>query len=163
MTHAELVAAAVRWLRGTKRCSVVFSEWAPLTVSEIPDALGFDRSGHSILVECKVSRSDFRADRHKVSSRYAARDAGRMGVRRWYLTPPGLVEPSEVPSGWGLAFVHAGRIRPSRAQVRVVVEPKISVSRNVRAELSMLAAAVWRHENGVTWHPDSARFEPVTR
>lgn len=152
MTHADLVLAAVRWLRGTKRCSVVFSEWAPLTVSEIPDAVGFDRGGGSILVECKASRSDFRADQHKPR----ARGMRGMGLRRWYLTPAGLVQASEVPRGWGLAEARAGR-------VYVQVEPTISTVRDVRSELAILAAAVWRHENGIGWHPETGRFDPVQR
>jgi hypothetical protein len=53
-THANLVLSAARWLRNTKGCTVVFTEFAA-TGNETPDAIGF-QGERSILVECKVSR-----------------------------------------------------------------------------------------------------------
>ena len=63
MTHAQLVEKAVRWLR-RYRCGVVLSEQACVS-GEMPDAIGWKRACHSVLVECKVTRSDFLADRAK--------------------------------------------------------------------------------------------------
>ena len=63
MTHAQLVQQAVRWLR-SRRCGVVLSEQACAS-GEMPDAIGWKRACHSVLVECKISHADFLADREK--------------------------------------------------------------------------------------------------
>src|ERR1700722_4481017 len=63
MTHAQLVEKAVHWLR-RYRCGVVLSEQACIS-GEMPDAIGWKRACHSVLVECKVTRADFLADRAK--------------------------------------------------------------------------------------------------
>src|SRR5437870_1590459 len=63
MTHAQLVQMAVNWLR-SYRCGVVLSEQACVS-GEMPDAIGWKRGCHSVLVECKISRADFLADRSK--------------------------------------------------------------------------------------------------
>lgn len=153
MTHADLVSAAIRWLRGTRRCTVVLSEWAPLTVNEIPDAIGFSGRGVSTLVECKVSRSDFRRDADKV----CARRGLRMGRSRWYLTPPGLVTVDELPERWGLAELRGQRVYIRREAGDFAAEA------DRQSEIALLAAACWRHENGVQWFPSTGRFAPVPR
>ncbi|MGB9202610.1 MAG: hypothetical protein WCB94_01415 [Terriglobales bacterium] len=48
MTHAKLVSMAVRWLR-RYRCGVVLSEQACAS-GEMPDAIGWKRACHSVLV-----------------------------------------------------------------------------------------------------------------
>ena len=63
MTHSQLVEKAVRWLRHY-RCGLVLSEQACVS-GEMPDAIGWKRACHSVLVECKVTRADFLADRAK--------------------------------------------------------------------------------------------------
>jgi hypothetical protein len=63
MNHALLVRRAVEWLR-RYRCGVVLSEQACVS-GEMPDAIGWKRACHSVLVECKISRADFLADRNK--------------------------------------------------------------------------------------------------
>ena len=63
MTHSELVEYAVGWLRGY-RCGVILSEQACVS-GEMPDAIGWKKAAHSVLVECKISRADFLADRGK--------------------------------------------------------------------------------------------------
>lgn len=101
LTHAQLVDAARRWLRDTQRCSVVLTE----TVNgsgETPDAIGWHGS-HTIVVEAKVSRADFRADAGKPFRRLPD---GGMGDYRFFITTPGLILPSELPAGWGLLVVN---------------------------------------------------------
>lgn len=115
MTHAELVTRAVAWLRGSVGCSVVISETPSGMTIEIPDAIGWRRMGcESHLVECKTSRSDFKADRKKLSAQFG------MGDYRYYLVPPKLVEPSELPEFWGLAYCYPSKIvRIKKAERRV--------------------------------------------
>lgn len=93
ISHKDLVCAARRWL--FKTCPIVITELA--TVGEEPDAIGWQSSGVSILVECKASRQDFRRDREKEHRR-----ACGVGQARYYLTPRNLVSLEELPKGWGL-------------------------------------------------------------
>lgn len=95
ITHKRLVKAAGAWLG--QRCRVVATEVTTMA-SETPDAIGWSGSGVCIVIECKKSRSDFRANAKK---RHESQGWG-VGDERWLLTPPGLVEASEVPDGWGL-------------------------------------------------------------
>jgi len=110
-THAQGVARAARWLRRTMGCVVVMTEIG--TAGEAPDVIGWRGSGGSHLVEVKISRADFHRDRRKPHRR----DPGRgLGELRWYFAPRGMLEPPDLPKGWGLAEV-VGRI------VRRTVQP----------------------------------------
>lgn len=107
MTHAELVTRAERWLRNTFHCRVVLSELVAFTRNgEIPDAIGWVNN-RSILVECKTSVADFKADLKKIF-RHGIRG---MGHYRFYLTPPDLLTNQELPEGWGLYEVHGKRVK----------------------------------------------------
>jgi hypothetical protein len=66
MNHQELCERAKLWLRGTRRCNPVFSNCA--SCGEIPDAIGWASAYKwegSTVIECKVSVSDFYADKSK--------------------------------------------------------------------------------------------------
>ena len=67
--------------------------------TEQPDVLGLTAYGKSIIVEVKVSRADFLADKKK-SWRINPNIA--MGDERVYLTPEGLLNVSDIPYGWQL-------------------------------------------------------------
>lgn len=114
MTHDELVHRAAMWLKHTIGCGVVLSEHA--AGREYPDAIGW-RYTWSYVVECKVSRSDFFADRKKASR---ACYEMRPGAWCYYMTPPKLVASHELPDGWGLLEISDA----ARRNVRVVVKPK---------------------------------------
>lgn len=105
VTHEGLCRLAARWLR-RRGCSVVLVEPQTLRTGEFPDAIGW-RGLTSWLVECKVSRADFRRDQKKL---HRQPGAGGMGAVRWYLTPPGLLTPAEVPPGWGLLEARGTRV-----------------------------------------------------
>ena len=106
----------MQWLR-SYRCGVVLSEQACVS-GEMPDAIGWKRACHSVLIECKVSRADFLADRCKPFRQKS--DLG-VGNERFYLMPPKLVRPEELPSGWGLLEYRARKVavvRPSKKDLR---------------------------------------------
>ncbi len=128
--HAALVRRAARWLRGTRRCGLVLVECQASCCTEIPDAIGWDGRGRSTLVECKVSRSDFYADRRKPGA------GTRIGCFRYYLTPPGVLDPKLLPPGWGL--LEAGKC----VRHRVKATPSETV--NQRAEIGLLVAELSR-------------------
>lgn len=108
MTHNDIVRRAEKWLRGTNRCTVVLCETG---VGEMPDAIGWTRGGMSILVECKVSRSDFLRDKHKPWRRNP--DIG-MGEQRYYMSPPGIISIDDLPEKWGLCEVFPKQVRVRR-------------------------------------------------
>src|ERR1700731_4323283 len=116
MTHGQLVEKAVRWLR-RYRCGVVLSEQACAS-GEMPDAIGWKRASHSVLVEGKVPRADFLADRAKP---FRLKPEQGVGSERFYLTPAGLVRCEELPAGWGLLEIR-GRgvevVHPSAKNLR---------------------------------------------
>ena len=93
--HAFLIEQSAQWLH--KRCSVVITDLVT-GAGEIPDAIGW-KNGHSILVECKASRSDFLADRHKSFRRDPVLG---MGDALYYCAPKGMIQASDLIQGWGL-------------------------------------------------------------
>jgi hypothetical protein len=149
-THAELVLRACRWLSKTKRCAVVFAEAGKNVCIEEPDAIGF-RLGVSLVVECKVSRSDFLADAKKGWRTYPGREHG-MGQERWYLCPDGLLKPEEMPEKHGLLYVR-GRT------VVVVREAERRPDFSAMEERDWLYCVARRHALGVRWIPEEYRFE----
>ncbi|MFI5111822.1 MAG: hypothetical protein ACHP9S_03275 [Terriglobales bacterium] len=112
MTHQALVELAVRWLRTTYRCGIILSEQACCT-GEVPDVIGWKGRCRSVLVECKISRADFLADRGKP---WRLDAQGALGCERFYMAPAGLIAAAELPPGWGLLEVRP----PHHAQNRRV-------------------------------------------
>jgi hypothetical protein len=136
MTHAQMVERAVRWLRAY-RCGVVLSEQACVS-GEMPDAIGWKQACHSVLVECKISRADFLADREKPVRQKPERG---VGSERFYFTPPALIKIEEMPEGWGLLEYRRGRIEmmhPSAKNLRTAV--------GFRYEMNLLLASLRRVE-----------------
>ena len=136
MTHSQLVERAVRWLR-SYRCGVVLSEQACAS-GEMPDALGWKQACHSVLVECKVSRSDFLVDREKPWRRKPERGVGN---ERFYLSPPGLIKVEELPSGWGLLECRRGSVEMLQAAAKNLRTPI-----GFRHEMNLLLASLRRVE-----------------
>lgn len=73
---------------------------------EQPDVIAF-RSGISLLLEAKTSRSDFHADWKKA---FRAPGEG-MGNWRFFITPPGLLKPTDDLRGWGLLEYDGVKVR----------------------------------------------------
>ena len=99
MKHKELVDKAKYWLTFAKGCNPVFTERGSARLSEIPDAIGWNRDG-CIIVECKTSKNDFNADLKK---EFRANDAG-LGKYRYYLVYIDLYKEIEniIPKNWGV-------------------------------------------------------------
>jgi hypothetical protein len=119
VTHAKLVSLAVAWLR-RYRCGVVLSEQACVS-GEMPDAIGWKKACHSVLVECKVSRPDFLADREKP---FRQKPETGVGCERYYLAPRGLIRVEELRPGWGLLEVCGREIekaKPSANNLRTPI------------------------------------------
>jgi len=116
--HHDLCTIAVKWLQRPHSakghgCDVAVSEIRSGWDGEVPDAIGFRRKGipqedGSIVVEVKVSRADYLADRKKDH-----RQTGGLGNWRYFLCPEGLIQADELPPGWGLIWVtRRGHVKP---------------------------------------------------
>jgi hypothetical protein len=136
MTHAHLVEKAVRWLRWY-RCGVVLSEQACVS-GEMPDAIGWKQACHSVLVECKVTRPDFLADRAKP---FRQKPDKGVGSERFYLTPASLVALEELPAGWGLLEIRRGRIEMVQGSAK-----NLRTAAGFRCEMNLLLASLRRVE-----------------
>lgn len=136
MTHEKLVARAVAWLR-RYGCGVVLSEQS-CSSGETPDAIGWKCACHSVVVECKVSRADFLADRDKPFRR---KSEFGMGCERYYLSHAGLIKHEELPEGWGLL-----ELRGREIERTVTSSGKLRSARGFRYEMNLLLASLRRVE-----------------
>jgi hypothetical protein len=125
MTHKECVQAATHYL--SRRTDVTLPEFFCWN-GELPDVIGF-KMRHSDLIECKVSRSDFLADKRK-SFRNEQSGKG-MGDYRYYCCPKGLISTEELPDGWGLLYVYPSGL------VRQVKDSR-KFEKNIQAEHHLL-------------------------
>ncbi len=145
LSHGQLVAGAVEWLRREYRCGIVLSEQYCAT-GEVPDAIGWKGFCHSVLVECKATRADFLADAGKP---FRLKPHEGLGCERFYLAPAGLIVREELPKYWGLLeYTHRGvRIaaKASRRDQRTAV--------GLMKEMNLLLASLRRVE---------IRIEPQT-
>jgi hypothetical protein len=146
MTHSALVELAVRWLRATYRCGIILSEQACCT-GEVPDVIGWKARCRSVLVECKVSRADFLADRGKP---WRLNPHGALGCERFYMAPAGLIAGAELPSGWGLL-----EVRGRKVEIAVACNKRKSLRtpEGLLNEMNLLLASLRRVE---------IRIEPQT-
>ena len=86
----------------------------------------------TVLVECKVSRSDFLADKAKPH-----RHVGGIGNWRYYMAPEGLISPNELPEKWGLVEVNA----------RGHLKTRVGAYTDSNYELQRQRLAAMRHES----------------
>jgi len=136
MTHPQLVEKAVRWLRWY-RCGVVLSEQACIS-GEMPDAIGWKQACHSVLVECKLTRADFLADRAKP---FRQKPEKGVGSERFYLTPPSIIKLEELPTGWGLLELRRGRLEMAHPSAK-----NLRSATGFRYEMNLLLASLRRVE-----------------
>jgi hypothetical protein len=119
------------------RCGVVLSEQSCVS-GEMPDAIGWKQACHSVLVECKVTRADFLADRGKP---FRVRPEKGVGSERFYLTVPVLVKVEELPTGWGLLELRRGRVEMIQASAK-----NLRTATGFRYEMNLLLASLRRVE-----------------
>jgi hypothetical protein len=136
MTHAQLVEKAVRWLRGY-RCGVVLSEQSCVS-GEMPDAIGWKHACHSVLVEGKVARADFLADRAKP---FRLKPEYGVGCERFYLAPATLIRSEELPQGWGLLECRGDKIDMVSRSAK-----NLRSAIGFRCEMNLLLASLRRVE-----------------
>lgn len=145
-THGELVLIAYRWVMRTGGAAVAFRELVTLAM-ETPDVLGLGGTVASILVECKVSRADFLADRKKA---WRVNPSMGMGSHRIYCAPEGLLQLDELPEKWALLSVAPSgkctlsyRPDPQWPGARFLCQ-HFAQERNERGEATMMLSALRR-------------------
>lgn len=144
MSHEELVLRAEKFLKNMG-CGVVFRDpfRAATHSGEQPDAIGW-RDSISFLIECKASRSDFLADKKK-RFRVEAKDG--MGEWRFYMCPPGMIKPEDLPDGWGLLWCHPRKIeRVHGIPANTQLWERPFKNANKRAETQLMYSALRRME-----------------
>ena len=133
-THAQLVLRAARWLGAKENCRLVLRETNALT-GECPDAIGWKYGFQSRMVEVKVSRSDFLADRKKP---FRIKPGKGVGLMRWMMAPRGLITVDDLVTmpGWGLLEVNGRCVRET-----LRATPQREVNRNAEVSILVQAAA----------------------
>lgn len=138
MTHGQLVTLATRWLRSKYGCGVVLSEQACCT-GEMPDVIGWKGKCRSVVIECKVSRADFLADRTKP---WRLKPEIALGCERFYAAPKGMLRVNEIPPSWGLleqrGNAFALTLKPARNSQRT--------SSALMSEMNLLLSSLRRVE-----------------
>jgi len=134
MTHKELTERASKWLKRHNQntivpnCNTIASEITSATsTGEIPDVIGWC-SWTSVLIEVKISRSDFLRDAKKTFRKFA--DMG-MGEHRYYICPKYLLTIEDVPENWGLLYCN------EKSKIEIVKKAEQQEA-NLRCERSML-------------------------
>ena len=135
----------MQWLRYTYRCGIILSEQYCAT-GEVSDVIGWKGSCQSVVVECKVSRSDFLADATKP---FRLKPEEGLGSRRFYMAPAGMIAREELPRHWGLLECKGRQVqmsvKPGKQDLRSAV--------GLMKEMNLLLASLRRVE---------VRIEPQT-
>jgi len=156
MTHTRLSEIACAWLKrpmGNRgpACQVAMIEVGGLYGGERADAWGYrwGCNGGSVLVEVKVSRSDFLADAKKP---HRNGEVLGMGTYRYYMCPEGIITLDDLPRGWGLLWVNnRGHVKLLAGHVCMLqgangrgAEQVWAHQKNHRLELEMMAHVLSR-------------------
>ncbi len=139
------MAVAAGSVRNTAGCTVVLEELCAATGNgENPDAIGW-YTGRTMLVECKVSRSDFLADRKKP---FRANPERGLGLYRYFMAPKGLIKVDELPARRGLLEVNGGRVSVATGKRPKtwggLEDPWAFTERYAQGETQMLLSAMQR-------------------
>jgi hypothetical protein len=159
LTHKDLVGIAYNWVLKNTRCGVAFRELVTCNnVGECPDVIGFGYFGFSILIECKISRSDFCKDKNK---RFRKMPRYGMGSQRFYCCPTGLLKVEDLPDGWGLIYVSEnGKARcihnPYKGKI---TERHEELEKNIKAEHELMYSALRRLE--IKGHIEEVYSQPT--
>ena len=116
----------------------------------MPDAIGWKRASPSVLIECKISRARLSGRSDKPSAKAGA----RIWVANGSICTAGLLDPAELPPGWGLLELRKRKVE--------VVRPRLATSARHPAayEMNLLLASLRRVEIRIE-PPDPHRVSQV--
>jgi hypothetical protein len=157
ITHNELVHIAAKWLKHHKKniavpnCKLIAPEVGTAnSTGETPDVLGWCY-WTSILIEVKVSRSDFLQDKNK---KFRINPDLGMGEFRYYCCPIGLIKETELPENWGLLVYENEKIEIIRKAERI--------NSNLREERTMLLS-LHRRESLTAYEQEQSQSDKSER
>lgn len=105
--------------------------------SENTDVWGLGNFNESVVIEVKISHSDFKADQKKYCrTEQYAKTYGQAGMYRWYLCPEGVIKKEELPEKWGLLYWNGKKIYP-------VIAPKYFENTS-KADMDILTSILTR-------------------
>lgn len=145
MTHQDLCNIGVKWLKrhgNGMGCQFAVSEIQTGFRGEQVDVFGYrcnTPNEGSFMVEVKTSRSDFLADfkkPHRIEPHLG------VGKYRVYLCPEGVIQPVDVPIGWGLIWINGrGHVKPQNLDMHPWE------ARNVDGEAYLMARLISRFDD----------------
>lgn len=104
--HHELCLLAGKWLRNNQYKLPYVAVELVVDNAELPDAFGWNY-WTTVLIEVKVSRPDFLADKKKP---FRIMPDDGLGEFRYYCCPKGLIKTEELPEKWGLLYEDKGKL-----------------------------------------------------
>ena len=136
LTHRDLCLLAGKWLRKPGRirpvsCPYVAIELVTAT-QERPDVFGWNYWA-TVLIEVKVSRSDFLADAKKT---FRQNPEEGVGAFRYYCSPSGIIREEDLPENWGLLWVEGGEI--------IIIKEASRQQPNAQTEVAILSSIMRR-------------------
>tara|TARA_B100000780_G_C20958347_1_gene382411 strand:+ start:210 stop:701 length:492 start_codon:yes stop_codon:yes gene_type:complete len=137
LTHRELCEIGAKYLRTNcgwaLKSEFVLVEMVSACIEQ-PDIFGI-RGSHNIMIEVKVSRSDFKADFKKP---FRNGQINGIGATRYYLCPTGLIKEEELPEKWGLIYCNEDR------KFEVIKFGEVFQERNFIGELNIMKSVIRR-------------------
>jgi len=136
-THKQLCEIGAKWLikviSWKYRCNYVVSEFASMC-SEQPDIFGLRGGEHTIMIEVKISRSDFLADFKKEhrQTKYG------IGKQRYYLCETNLINIDELPLKWGLLYCDENK------NITIIKESEHFTDVNIDGEMRIMYSIIRR-------------------
>jgi len=140
ITHADLVVQARMFLLHTEGCNPVFIEQG--SGYEKPDVIGW-RDNLSFVIECKISKTDLKADSSKV---FRQEENLGMGEQRYYLITTALFSEIRgciekyIPEKFGL-IIYGDRLG-NGCRNRIRIGKSGDFTANLREERKFLRARI---------------------
>lgn len=102
--HREIAIKATKFIMRLHSCNLgAFEFTGGWNGGEYVDGVAIN-SDAVYVIEAKVSRADFLADRKKP---HRADPAYGLGQYRYYACPEGMIKPEELPERWGLIYINS--------------------------------------------------------
>lgn len=133
--HRDLCLLAGKWLRRSRfngpYCPYVAVELVTAT-QENPDVFGWNYWA-TVLIEVKVSRSDFLADAKKT---FRQNPEEGVGAFRYYCSPSGIIREEDLPENWGLLWQEGDKI--------IIIKEASRQQPNAQTEVALLSSIMRR-------------------
>ena len=143
-SHRGLCVLAAKWLQSSvgalckPRCQYAAVELVTAG-TEQTDVFGWNY-WTTVMIEVKVSRSDFLADAKKPHRQNPSDGVGRL---RYYCCPSGLIRENDLPPYWGLLWEQEGKIvvvksaepQPSSSSAEVAILTSIMRREGIKPQV----------------------------